>query len=311
MRCLKCKKEISDNLIRCNYCNTKVQSVCPVCGAKNPINKDFCSGCGLQLLKYCTSCNAVNLTNAEKCRKCGNVFEKDEFVSISDLMPEANNIPVQAPVENKQIASEVITEPNDDAPLKLYKTCEFEFRAYNPDDLTETNISNEEIKQEENVLTVDKIVEIENTSDEQDFVKVDEDEVVEVVVKNQENVEDNKVVEQDIKNDIETENVIPNEIVVDGFDNKAINEISDEDNLSSFTEQVDLDLTSVAQDVDEVLCETDNQIKIEKRLCRFSFLMQFLVFLLYNIKKLMYNKNIKQSSHKSVVILEFKELDSL
>lgn len=86
MLCLKCKKEISDKLLRCNYCHTKVQTVCPVCGNVNPLTSEYCARCGLQLLMHCPQCNAINLPDASKCRKCGTVFEKDAAeISIADL----------------------------------------------------------------------------------------------------------------------------------------------------------------------------------------------------------------------------------
>ena len=90
---LKCKKEISDDLLRCNYCNTKVQSVCPVCGRINVITSEFCNGCGLQLLKYCQECKTVNLPVAKKCRKCGIDFEIDEdAITISDINQDGEKI---------------------------------------------------------------------------------------------------------------------------------------------------------------------------------------------------------------------------
>lgn len=86
MRCFKCKKEIADNLLRCNYCNTKVQTVCPVCKTKNPITSEYCNRCGLQLLKYCPECNAVNLPDAKECRKCHTKFEIEAgTITLSDI----------------------------------------------------------------------------------------------------------------------------------------------------------------------------------------------------------------------------------
>lgn len=86
MRCFKCKKEIADNLIRCNFCNTKVQTVCPVCKTKNPITAEYCNRCGLQLLKYCPECNAVNLPDAKECRKCHTKFEIEAgTITLSDI----------------------------------------------------------------------------------------------------------------------------------------------------------------------------------------------------------------------------------
>ena len=89
MLCIKCKKEIDDTSLRCKYCNTKVQTVCPVCKTKNLITAEYCSGCGLQLLKYCPSCGKVNLPDAKECRKCGHEFEDEDMVTISQLLAEA------------------------------------------------------------------------------------------------------------------------------------------------------------------------------------------------------------------------------
>lgn len=86
MRCLKCKKEIADNLLRCNYCHTKVQTVCPVCGTMNLITAEYCGGCGLQLLKYCSHCHSVNLADASVCRRCKTAFDVNPGdVTIADL----------------------------------------------------------------------------------------------------------------------------------------------------------------------------------------------------------------------------------
>ncbi len=102
MRCLKCKKEIEDNLLRCSYCNTKVQAVCPVCGNINPITTEYCARCGLQLLKYCPECHCVNFPDASNCRKCGAAFEKnEESISITDLE-------TQPPQEETKVTQEKI-----------------------------------------------------------------------------------------------------------------------------------------------------------------------------------------------------------
>ena len=105
MRCLKCKKEIADNLLRCNFCNTKVQTVCPVCGTMNPITSEFCAGCGLQLLKYCPQCHSVNLPDAKICRKCHTEFEIEQgSVTIVDLKQ------IQESAQEKEIDERQLTE---------------------------------------------------------------------------------------------------------------------------------------------------------------------------------------------------------
>lgn len=100
MRCLKCKKEIEDEQLRCNFCNTKLQTVCPICSTKNHITEEFCAGCGLQLIKFCPACKCVNLPNAKKCRKCAIEFETDEeTISITDLAEIETPSIQEAPVE--------------------------------------------------------------------------------------------------------------------------------------------------------------------------------------------------------------------
>ena len=131
MRCLKCKKEIPDNVLRCSFCHTKVQSVCPVCGSLNPLNSEFCSRCGLQLLKYCAKCGCVNFPNAAKCRKCGNIFGKDdEVISITDLEEtivsesvdnkgDFINEPVIENQQNNDDEHQSLAEPTIDASIQI------------------------------------------------------------------------------------------------------------------------------------------------------------------------------------------------
>ncbi len=78
MQCPKCKKEIADNSLKCNFCNTKVGSLCKDCNTYNLITSTNCSGCGKALLKICTECGAANLPNAKTCRKCGIDFISEE-----------------------------------------------------------------------------------------------------------------------------------------------------------------------------------------------------------------------------------------
>lgn len=76
MLCPKCKREINDNSLKCDFCNTKIGSICKDCNTYNPITATECSKCGKVLLKICTECGSANLPSAKECRKC-----KIEFVS--------------------------------------------------------------------------------------------------------------------------------------------------------------------------------------------------------------------------------------
>ena len=113
MLCLKCKKIIPDNQLRCSYCHTKVQSVCPVCGQLNPITSEYCTRCGLQLLKHCKKCGSINLPSAKNCRKCGYPFEKNKAeVAITDLSKMHGSIqtPVTIDVSKSKIYNGISQE---------------------------------------------------------------------------------------------------------------------------------------------------------------------------------------------------------
>jgi tetratricopeptide (TPR) repeat protein/ribosomal protein L40E len=78
MRCPRCKKEINNNSIKCDYCNAKIGTICKDCNTYNPITSTVCSHCGKTLLKICSECNSANLPEAKSCRKCGIDFISEE-----------------------------------------------------------------------------------------------------------------------------------------------------------------------------------------------------------------------------------------
>lgn len=115
MYCIKCKKEIDDNSLRCSYCNTKVQTVCPVCKTRNPITAEFCHGCGLQLIKYCPECKKANLPNAEKCRKCSYEFEQN----VAGLVTKTDDVIVQPPVTEEKKPNSIVETVEDNTLVSL------------------------------------------------------------------------------------------------------------------------------------------------------------------------------------------------
>ena len=121
MLCIKCKKIIPDNQLRCSYCHTKVQSVCPVCGQVNPITSEYCKRCGLQLLKHCQKCNSINLPSAKSCRKCSYPFTKNKAeVAITDLSNMKDSVSTSVSIDvpkNKiytGISKELLAVPDGD-----------------------------------------------------------------------------------------------------------------------------------------------------------------------------------------------------
>ncbi len=84
MQCPKCKKEIEENSLKCNFCGARVGTICKNCNTYNLITATECSGCGTALLKICSECGAANLPDAKECRKCGMEFISEE--SKSELL---------------------------------------------------------------------------------------------------------------------------------------------------------------------------------------------------------------------------------
>lgn len=78
MQCPKCKKEIEENSLKCNFCGARVGTICKNCNTYNLITATECSGCGTALLKICSECGAANLPDAKECRKCGMEFISEE-----------------------------------------------------------------------------------------------------------------------------------------------------------------------------------------------------------------------------------------
>lgn len=74
MKCPVCKKNISDNSLKCPYCKTRTGLLCTHCNTINPIGTLKCKNCHSDLVKICTKCNGVNFPTATKCRKCSSPF---------------------------------------------------------------------------------------------------------------------------------------------------------------------------------------------------------------------------------------------
>ncbi|MBR1424111.1 AAA family ATPase [bacterium] len=77
MKCPVCKKNISDQTLKCPYCKTRVGLLCNSCGTINPAGSVVCKNCSNELLKICKNCGSVNFPNAPKCRKCNSPFKKN------------------------------------------------------------------------------------------------------------------------------------------------------------------------------------------------------------------------------------------
>lgn len=174
MRCFKCKKEIADDLLRCNFCNTKVQTVCPVCGNKNPITSEFCAVCALQLLKYCPECKAVNLPNSSSCRKCNTPFEIDEAtITISDINQDGVEIKKIETAEIKIKTEPVIpiTEITKNNITEAFEPESGPLPYIKPLDISELVLSEEELQEKKSIGSFSDLISLidntETTTDEE------------------------------------------------------------------------------------------------------------------------------------------------
>lgn len=105
MKCPKCKKELEEKTLKCPHCNTKIGSLCKLCGAYNLITATSCSSCHAELLKRCKECNSLNLPDSASCRKCGFQFVKkvDEDEELTQFVAE--NEPIIKP-EHKALSQQ-------------------------------------------------------------------------------------------------------------------------------------------------------------------------------------------------------------
>ena len=115
MQCPRCKNEIDDNSLKCNFCGAKVGSFCKNCGAYNLITAKECSACGEVLIRICSECGAANLPSAKACRKCG-----IEFVSKETEPTQEKIHPIYfAPTNSQQKTKAKLIEGIKDADVRI------------------------------------------------------------------------------------------------------------------------------------------------------------------------------------------------
>ena len=148
MHCIRCKREIDANSLRCNFCGAKVQTVCPDCKSLNLITAEYCAHCHRQLIKYCPSCKSANLPNAKNCRKCGYEFEPK--IQASETIPV-----LKEEIQEQQILSDTQEIQKDD-----YTTSIQEAKPY-------TMFEEQKIELQSSVTTFDEPVIEENTESEE------------------------------------------------------------------------------------------------------------------------------------------------
>lgn len=124
MLCPKCKKELSEGILKCSHCNARVAVICKNCSAYNSVFNLNCISCNNELLKFCPQCQAVNLPEAEKCRKCGIGFTKIDEVTDTETLATENieEIAIQEPEPESESGSELekkeeIIEQEEPSPI--------------------------------------------------------------------------------------------------------------------------------------------------------------------------------------------------
>lgn len=108
MICPKCKKQIPEKSLKCNYCTARIATFCKKCNSYNSIYNLNCTTCKNQLLKICPSCKSVNLPNAVECRKCGHLFSSQVKIEKESIMEAKNREGVNE--ETKEVKSDTILD---------------------------------------------------------------------------------------------------------------------------------------------------------------------------------------------------------
>lgn len=110
MICPKCKKQISEKILKCNHCGVKIATYCKKCHTYNSIYNLNCEKCENPLLKICPSCKSVNLPKAAQCRKCKYVFlaineetiKSEQEIEETKIQFEEINLKDEQPESNEE-----------------------------------------------------------------------------------------------------------------------------------------------------------------------------------------------------------------
>lgn len=126
MICPKCKRQIPEKTLKCNYCGAKIATLCKSCRAYNSIYNLNCVKCSRPLLKICPSCKSVNFPEASTCRKCEYDFaNKDIAKNLSNAEEENFNVQNPNSGQEAEIASKQdIEEKNEKISEEMVETNE-------------------------------------------------------------------------------------------------------------------------------------------------------------------------------------------
>lgn len=122
MICPKCKKQIPEKSLKCEYCSAKIATYCKKCRAYNSIYNLNCVNCNSVLLKVCPACKSVNFPNAKNCRKCK-----------YDFAPEVTQNEIAQESVPKEIVSYVEVQKSEDTKEKQQESLSAESMAFNSD----------------------------------------------------------------------------------------------------------------------------------------------------------------------------------
>lgn len=123
MKCPKCKNEVTEDTLRCPFCNSRIGITCKNCGTVNFIFNKVCKDCGSDLLTVCPNCKSVNFADAKLCRKCGYKFEKPKDTFLEDtFLPDNENIKLDQVDEKFQNVNKFSKKEVEEVLLKGLKS---------------------------------------------------------------------------------------------------------------------------------------------------------------------------------------------
>ncbi len=120
MKCPVCKKNISQDTLKCPYCKSRTGLLCSHCNTINSIKNLTCKTCGSELLKICKKCSSINFPSAVKCRKCGSEFSSSEEKKKNSNQKIYSDLEYKPQFYSSKSASNILTKGLQSKDTKIF-----------------------------------------------------------------------------------------------------------------------------------------------------------------------------------------------
>ncbi len=221
MYCPRCRSEIKNNVLRCDFCGVKVNMICPACNSLTPFVQPNCAFCDFEVIKYCPECHSSNLYSADFCRKCGiELVESNtitEEISQPEVISEDENLLFNYEIDEDQDDTEQMTLDFENlsdeyVPIVIEKSQESMLSNTFVSEISETKEENSEKDYAKEAISAfeevsEKIQEIK----EQEYFEFKEEDFITSMAETKIEPIDEVIEENILLNNVETEEVIEDE----------------------------------------------------------------------------------------------------